>query len=167
MPRFPPEVQKDWKNTLYYNDQLYDNNPKADNKNMYGIAVFSNIYRFEFTDNFNRNLRYVVPLKVFDVETNQFIFNLFVVWTKKEPIAYINNLVKAFEFIGYSDYIKKERSLFIGDFNTPATKANRESYDKLLKLGLYDCAKPEDVLEQFFFCKQPTLAVGTATCDGF
>lgn len=68
------EFQKDWKNVLHYNDQLYDNNPKADNKNMHGIAIFSNKYRFEFTENFNRNLRYVVPLKVYSEETNAFLF---------------------------------------------------------------------------------------------
>lgn len=76
-----------------------------------------------------------------------FFFNLFVVWTKTKPYPYLTNIVKVFEFPGYSDYLSTEKCLFIGDFNTPATKERRESYDKLLKLGLIDCANPEDVLK--------------------
>ena len=139
------KVQKNWKNALFYNDQLYEN-PENNKKNMYGIAVFSNEYHFDFTDIFNRNLRYVVPLKVSYEKSHAFLFNLFVVWTKKAPYNYITNVIKAVNFPGYADYLK-ERTLFIGDFNTPATKEKKETYEKLLSLGLIDCAKPQDVLK--------------------
>lgn len=53
-------VKDNWDYSLWYNDSLYES------KSNYGIAIFSKKYRIDFTENFNRNFRYVIPLKIFD-----------------------------------------------------------------------------------------------------
>lgn len=123
-------LKSDWKYSVLYADTLYEH------KINYGIALFSNDYELRFTENFNRNFRYVLPFEVW--KDNKFLFYLFAVWTKKEPISYSKNVLKALKFEGYKQYIA-DKALFIGDFNTPTTKEKKAEYDSLLNAGLIDC----------------------------
>lgn len=127
-------IKKDWEYCLWYNDTLYENTSD------YGIAIFANKYRLFFTDIFNRNLRFVIPLKVFDDKT--FLFYLFAVWTKAEPIHYSLNVLQAIKLPEYQEYVS-DKALFIGDFNTNVNSKKRNEYDALINAGLIDCL-PED-----------------------
>jgi exonuclease III len=102
-----------------------------------GIAVFSNTCKIEFTSEFYRQFRYVVPYKVTKDET---FFTLFAVWTKKdgyEKILY--DAVK--EYIP----LLKSNAVVIGDYNVGACKGKPERYNELVKamgaVGLSNCAK--------------------------
>jgi len=126
------KLMNDWDYSLWYNDSLYE-------KHDYGIAIFSNEYKIEFTDNFNRNFRYVIPLKVSD-KNGIFQFFLFAVWTKDKPLKYYKNIINALDFPGYKEYIE-QGAIFIGDFNTNVTENNKTEYDNIINKGLIDCAK--------------------------
>ncbi len=134
-------LKNDWKHSILYADTLYEH------KINYGIAIFSNDYELKFTENFNRNFRYVIPFEVWKADT--FLFYLFAVWTKKEPISYSKNVLEALRFEGYQKYIL-DKALFIGDFNTPTTKERKAEYEALIKASLIDCAAPEDVLRETY-----------------
>lgn len=130
-----------YKNSFHYADTLYENNAN------YGIAIFSNNYDIKFTDNFNRNFRYVVPLEIHKPNCkDSFLFYLFAVWTKKLPINYTQNIIQACDFDGYQKYIA-DKAIFIGDFNTPDTKQQHSKYDAIIAKGLIDCADAEDILK--------------------
>ena len=131
-------VKEEWEYSLWYNDTLYEN------KSDYGIAVFSKKYKFDFTESFNRKLRYVIPLKIFDKK--EFLFYLFAVWTKSKPILYSLNVIKALEFPEYNKYVS-DKAIFIGDFNTPTKKDKHVEYDNLIKKGLVDCAGEDCILK--------------------
>lgn len=131
-------LKNDWKHSIIYADTLYEH------KINYGIALFSNDYELRFTENFNRNFRYVLPFEVW--KDNEFLFYLFAVWTKKEPVSYSKNVLEALQFEGYQKYIK-DKALFIGDFNTPTTKEKITEYESIIKAGLIDCVAPKDVLK--------------------
>ena len=135
-------IKDDWGNCLWYNDTLHEN------KSDYGIAIFSNKYRLEFTDNFNRNFRFIIPLKIY--KDKKFLFYLFAVWTKSKPISYSANVLKALEFSGYQEYIS-DRALFIGDFNTNVKPGQTKTYDDLVKTGLIDCIDTKHKLSRTFF----------------
>ncbi len=135
-------IKDDWEYCLWYNDTLYEN------KSDFGIAIFSNKYRLDFTDNFNRKLRYVIPLKVYNEK--EFLFYLFAVWTKTKPILYSINVLKALEFSGYQEYIS-DKAIFIGDFNTNVKQDQTESYDKLINAGLIDCIDKEFFLPRTYY----------------
>ena len=135
-------LKDDWEYCIWYNDTLHEN------KSDYGIAVFSNKYRLDFTDNFNRNLRFVIPLKVYD--DKDFLFYLFAVWTKSKPISYSVNVLKALEFPGYKEYIS-DKAIFIGDFNTPVNQNQTKTYDNLIQAGLIDCMGNEHKISRTFF----------------
>lgn len=129
-------LKNDWKHSILYADTLYEN------KANYGIAVFSNDYELRFTENFNRNFRYVLPFEVW--KDKSFLFYLFAVWTKTVPFSYSKNVLNALQFGGYQKYIA-DKALFIGDFNTPTTPQKQAEYDALQTAGLINCAAPEDV----------------------
>ena len=131
-------LKNDWQHSIIYADTLYEH------KINYGIALFSNEYELRFTENFNRNFRYVLPFEVW--KDNTFLFYLFAVWTKKEPVSYSKNVLDALRFEGYQKYVK-DKALFIGDFNTPTTKEKKSEYESLIKAGLLDCAGPDDILK--------------------
>lgn len=130
-------ICNEWKYSCYYNDDLFE-------KSQRGIAIFSNEFDLGFTDNFNRNLRYVIPFSV--SKNKQFLFYLFVVWTKTTPVKYYKNVLEALKFSGYHGYIQ-DKSLFIGDFNTLVKKDKTEEYNNLLNTGLIDCSDPNDILK--------------------
>ena len=132
------DIKSDWKYSLFYSDTLY----KEDNAG-YGIAILSNSCEINFTPVFNRNYRYIIPL---EVRQKEFQFYLFAVWTKAVPIKYSQNIFEALGFSGYKQYIS-DSALFIGDFNTPATKSNSKDYEKLVKQSLIDCAAKSDILK--------------------
>lgn len=130
-----------YKNSFHYADTLYENNAN------YGIAIFSDNYDIKFTDNFNRNFRYVVPLEIHKPNSeDSFLFYLFAVWTKKLPINYTQNIIQACDFDGYQKYIA-DKAIFIGDFNTPDTKQQHSKYDAIIAKGLIDCADDKDILK--------------------
>lgn len=129
--------KNDWEYAIWYNDTLYEN------QSDYGVAIFSNKYRLDFTDNFNRNLRYVIPLKVSN--DKDFLFYLFIVWTKSAPVKYSLNVLKALEFPGYKEYIS-DKAIFIGDFNTNVTENKHAEYVALIEAGLIDVLPEEKKL---------------------
>lgn len=130
-----------YKNSFHYADTLYES------KANYGIAIFSDNYEIKFTENFNRNLRYVVPLEIHKPNSeDSFLFYLFAVWTKKLPINYTQNIIQAYDFDGYQKYIA-DKTIFIGDFNTPDTKQQHSKYDAIIAKGLIDCADSEAILK--------------------
>ena len=131
-------LKNEWKYSVIYADTLYEN------KANYGVAVFSNSYELRFTENFNRNFRYVLPFEIWKEKEIQFY--LFAVWTKKEPIAYSKNVLDALNFEGYKNYVS-DKAVFIGDFNIPATKEKRGEYDLFAEAGLIDCADSGDILK--------------------
>ena len=123
---------KDWKYRNWYGDDL-------DEESKLGIAVFSKAFKFEFTDQFNRNFRYVVPYRVY-VDKKSFI--LLAVWTKsadRGDFAYDDNVTKAVSH--YSDMLKGD-AIIIGDFNTFAKNDN--DYLRILETKMkpmINCAK--------------------------
>ena len=125
-----------WKHSFFYSDTIYE----KDNAG-YGIAIFSNNYDIRFSQNFNRNFRYVIPLEV--RKDNAFLFYLFAVWTKSLPEKHYQNVIKALDFEGYKDYLSGP-ALFVGDFNTPTTKENDKAYQSIISKGLFNCAAPDD-----------------------
>ena len=131
-------IKSDWKYALFYSDTLY-----IDDKAGYGIAILSNSCEINFTSSFNRNYRYIIPL---EVRQNNYNFYLFAVWTKAVPIKYSQNIIEAIDFPGYQQYVSGE-ALFIGDFNTAATKNNSKDYEKLVQKDLIDCATKSDILK--------------------
>jgi hypothetical protein len=110
-----------WKYKNWYNDDL--NNEESE----LGVAIFSNDYKIEFTNIFNRKCRYVIPYNVI----GPFDFTLFAVWTKKSPFYYDNNIIQALRSQEYSDLIK-EKAIVIGDFNT-FVKENNDRLENLEK----------------------------------
>ena len=135
-------LKDSWEYSLWYNDTLYEN------QSVLGIAVFSNKYKLDFTENFNRYFRYVIPLRVIDDKNT--LFYLFAVWTKPLPIKYSLNILKACEFPGYKDYLD-DKAIFIGDFNTPTKPGKRTEYDNLLAKNLFDCADSKDILKRTYY----------------
>lgn len=123
-----------WKHSFFYSDTIYE----KDNAG-YGIAIFSNNYEIRFTQNFNRNFRYVIPQEV--RKDNAFLFYLFTVWTKSLPEKHYQNVIKALDFEGYKDYLSGP-ALFVGDFNTPTTKENDKAYQSIISKGLLNCVAP-------------------------
>ncbi|GAB6391556.1 MAG: endonuclease/exonuclease/phosphatase family protein [Treponematales bacterium] len=111
-----------------------------------GIAVFSQDFCLRFTEDFNRNFRYVVPFEC--KRDDSFAFTLFVVWTKnyikgvEGTYEYQENVFKALDW--YRDKITGDR-LVLGDFNTGRNdrEQNERSYtdlkSKLEEHGLIDC----------------------------
>ena len=134
-------LKNDWKYSLMYSDTLYEH------KEAFGVAIFSNEYEIRFTQNFNRNFRYVIPLEVW--KDNKFQFYLFAVWTKSKPINLYKNFLEALEFEGYKDYIS-EPALFIGDFNTPTTQENDKAYKTIISKGLINCATPGEEYKETY-----------------
>ena len=131
-------IKSDWKYSLFYSDTLYN-----EDKAGYGIAVLSNKYKINFTPVFNRNYRYVIPL---EVTQDNCKFYLFAIWTKAIPIKYSQNIFEALNFPPYQEYIS-EAAIFVGDFNTPTTKANSKDYEKLVKHKIINCASSTDIFK--------------------
>ncbi|MDR3302211.1 MAG: endonuclease/exonuclease/phosphatase family protein [Spirochaetaceae bacterium] len=120
-----------WKYKNWYGDDV-------DEKSDIGISVFSNKYKIDFTPEFNRDFRYVVPYHVTG-EGKDFI--LFAVWTKNSSHSYDENVKKAFAF--YKNLIQNN-AVFIGDFNTFSHNDNDlEKLEAALK-PLCNCAKESE-----------------------
>ena len=131
-------IKSDWRYSLFYSDILYN-----EDKAGYGIAVLSNNCKINFTPEFNRNYRYVIPLEVIH---NNCKFYLFAIWTKAVPIKYSQNIFEALNFPAYQEYFS-EAAIFVGDFNTPTTKANSKEYENIIKHKLINCASEADILK--------------------
>ena len=113
-----------WKYKNWYGDD-------QDYKSDLGVAIFSKNYNIDFTDEFNRKFRYVVPYKV--VVANEKSLTLFTVWTKsakRGKFNYDENIFKAIESSEYQKYFKDD-VIFIGDFNTGYIEKYPERYTKL------------------------------------
>jgi exonuclease III len=118
----------DWKSKNWYGDDV-------DINSELGIAVFSKSHKIDFTSEFNRKFRYVVPYTVMLEETP---LTLFAVWTKsdaKGDFGYDQNIVKS---IGYytSKGIITGNVIIIGDFNTGYNKDNEENEKRYFELVL-------------------------------
>lgn len=59
-------------------------------------------------------------------------------------VNYSVNVLRSIEFSGYKDYIA-DKTIFIGDFNTPTKKDKRLKYEKIINTGLIDCANKNDI----------------------
>jgi exonuclease III len=92
-----------------------------------GVAVFSNNCKIEFSDEFNRNFRYIIPYRISDNDKH---FTLFAVWTKPVPFYYDENLKKAITSLEYKHIM--ENSIIIGDFNTGYNNEHEERYNGLI-----------------------------------
>jgi exonuclease III len=141
-----------WKFKNWYGDDLEYSD--------LGIAVFSKTHELEFTQNFNRELRYVVPYKVKDKEKGK-TFYLFAVWTKPVPYSYDDNVSKAIILPEYKDYFNN--AIIIGDYNTGASEKKPEHYDNLLKklAGFKDCSPDNSKVfkETFYYDRNKMLYI--------
>ncbi len=136
LPTTFEKYKSEWKHAFFYSDTINDKDSSG-----YGIAIFTNNCEIEFTPNFNRNFRYVIPLEV--RKDNASLFYLFAVWTKSLPEKHYQNVIKALDFEGYKDYLSGP-ALFVGDFNTPTTKENDKAYQSIISKGLSNCATSRD-----------------------
>jgi len=121
-----------WKFINWYGDDY-------DDKSDLGIAVISKNYDIKFTEQFNRNFRYVVP---YTIITNKEPITLFIVWTKSSKrgeFNYDENVVNAINFKEYKKYLNN--LIIIGDFNTGYTMNHKERYKKL-----YDNLKAKNIV---------------------
>jgi len=120
-----------------------------------GIAVFSKTWKLEFTREFNRNFRYVVP---FRVSKDGKAFNLFAVWAKSDKYGglydYDKNVVQAAHAPEYQALFN-EGALLIGDFNTASHDKDDphiQWYKNLVSglRGFHDCAPETEVHKPTF-----------------
>jgi exonuclease III len=132
-------IKTKWSYKNWYGDDIEISNR--------GVAIFSNEYKIEFTENFNRNFRYVVPYHISGKGNEKFI--LFAVWTKPVPFYYDKNVKQAVKFQQYTDLLKK-KVIVIGDFNTFAK--NCEDVKNLeVNIPLDNCAKECRMTHTFHF----------------
>ena len=110
--------KENWKYGNWYGDDLGFGNS--------GIAIFSNNCKVEFSDEFNRNFRYIIPYRI-SIDSKQ--FTLFAVWTQPVPLYYDENLKKAINYLKYTEIM--ENSIIIGDFNTRYNNEHEERYKEL------------------------------------
>ncbi len=158
LPSSFEKYKSKWEHAFFYSDTIYDKDSSG-----YGIAVFANNYEIRFTQNFNRNFRYVIPLEI--CKDNKRLFYLFAVWTKSLPLKLSQNFIKALDFEGYKEYIS-DLAIFVGDFNTPTTKENDKDYKTIISKGVINCADPDDeyaatyshTKEEFYFTADYCLA---------
>ncbi len=142
-------IKKDWSFKNWYNDDIFDE------KSDLGIAIFSKNHEIKFTENFNRNYRYVIPYEIHD--ENGRLFYLFAVWTKENGAgSYETNVMKAVKDNLYSEYLEQP-AMIIGDYNT----FNEKDYDKMEKslanCKLINCVENEGVKDKYLKYK-PTFS---------
>jgi exonuclease III len=114
-------LQQQWHNPFWYGDGT------GGGGSYRGIAVFSNTCKIEFTKEFCREFRYVVPYKI---TKNNKPFVLFAVWTKNETFPYDNNISEAIKSPEYKEIINGD-VVIIGDFNTFAkTETDLQNLEK-------------------------------------
>jgi len=123
-----------WTSVNWHGDDLDDNSDL-------GVGVFSKKYEIDFTEEFNRNFRYVVPYVVSHDKIKK--LTLLAVWTKsadRGKYYYDRNVVKAVEYYNEKKLID-DCSIIIGDFNTFAKNdAEIMTLEENLK-GFCNCAK--------------------------
>jgi exonuclease III len=107
------DLDEAWKSRFWYGDGS-DNSYR-------GVAIFSKKHKIEFTDEFDRRHRYIIPYNV-TAETGK-VFTVYAVWTKGPK--YDTHVLCAMR-----EYKTKRSLILIGDFNTFAKKEN----DGLAKL---------------------------------
>ena len=113
-------IKSMWKFKNWYNDDFYTD--KNEYGSEYGIAIFSNDYKIEFTEIFNRKYRYVVP---YIISKDNINFKLFSVWIKSVNGKYLKPLYDAIEY--YQKKIMFDgNTIIIGDFNIFAKEINGE-----------------------------------------
>jgi endonuclease/exonuclease/phosphatase family metal-dependent hydrolase len=116
----------DWKFRNWYGDDLDENSDL-------GIALFSKSYKIEFTCEFNRKFRYVVPYKII---TENDPLTLFAVWTKsakRGEFDYIQNITKAVDYYGTKG-ILDSNVIIIGDYNTGYNRDSDENINRYFNL---------------------------------
>jgi exonuclease III len=121
-------IKSMWKFKNWYNDDFYTD--KSECGSEYGVAIFSNDYKIEFTEIFNRKYRYVVP---YIISKDSFNLNLFIIWIKPINGNYLKPLYDAIEY--YQDKkMLDNNTIVIGDFNTFAKDDNGRLKDLEEKL---------------------------------
>ncbi|MFH7903749.1 MAG: hypothetical protein QW409_02235 [Candidatus Aenigmatarchaeota archaeon] len=100
----------------------------GENKNR-GVAVYMNSqdYSIEFFEGFNKEFKYVVPIRV----KGKIEFVLIAVWTQKvgrKNEEYLGQLTKALEYYEENFNLLKEPVIIIGDFNMDKTIEERYKY---------------------------------------
>jgi hypothetical protein len=131
-------IKNKWNYKNWYCDDLYTDDSEYGSEN--GVAIFSNIYKIEFTEIFNRKYRYIIP---YEISNNDRKFTIFTVWIKPVNKNYQKPLYGAVKY--YQD--KKmfdNQALIIGDYNSFAKdEMSLEVLEKELK-PLINCAKKSD-----------------------
>lgn len=113
-------IKKEYKYKNWYCDDMEDS--------VLGIAILSKETPIEFTENFNRNFRYVVPFKI---KINKKFIDLFAIWIKA-PLDgkqnYAKEIYKALEY-----YKPSEKTIMIGDFNIGSNLEHPDRYSEVLE----------------------------------
>jgi len=140
-------IKNMWKYKNWYNDDLNDEHSPL------GVAIFSNDYKIEFTNIFNRKFRYIIP---YYLSNERYKFTLFSVWTKPEDdndIKYNKYLNKAIDFYQENRMID-EQTIFIGDFNTFANKNNnnlKELEEKFNTVSMINSTENTEFKEKYTY----------------
>jgi exonuclease III len=125
-------IKNKWVHKNWYNDDL--NREKSD----LGVAIFSNEYKIEFTDIFNRKYRYFIP---YVISKDKYQFILFSVWIKPVGNNYEKHLDDAIEYYRGKNLLD-DNSIVIGDFNTFAKTENERLKSLEDKLNpMINCTK--------------------------
>jgi exonuclease III len=111
-----------WKHKDWYGD-----NVEASDQ---GIAIFSNTCQIERFENFDKNLRYVVPYYIIQGDKK---LALFAVWTKEIPLLYDKNVFETLKSAEYKN-ILEGNSIIIGDFNTGSNTEDNEHKERYTNL---------------------------------
>jgi exonuclease III len=130
-------VKSHWKHAVWYNDGVDDS--------YRGVAVLSQKYEIGFAEKFNRNFRYVLPYEIGGHNGHNPDFELFAVWTKKEPLEYDKNLFEALKYYKSFD----SNTVVIGDYNVGACDGYPNRFKELKEnmtcAGLKNCAKDKEL----------------------
>jgi len=133
-------IKNTWNYKNWYNDDFYTDESEYGSEN--GIAIFSNDYKIEFTEIFNRKYRYIIP---YEISNNGYKFVIFIVWVKPFNKNYTKHLYEAVNYYREKNMLDNH-SLIIGDFNTFAKdEKSLEILGEKLKPLINTAQKTEDV----------------------
>jgi len=122
-------IKSMWKFKSWYNDDFYTDIKEHGSE--YGVAIFSNEYKIEFTEEFNRKHRYMIPYKISKTSKDGFNFTLFSVWIKSVNGNYLKPLYDAINYYQQDKKMFDKNTIIIGDFNIFTKKEKNKELIKL------------------------------------